>query len=310
MAKEFDIYLNRRLTECDIIVYSIPYRDGLTVMERLILQTCLESYTLQKFIAAETGSELVSHIDKMIKTCHERLNHNITIDSTADFEVHYALNPIPSRVVFQEDVAQTLCNTFASAQNVLELYAAPVLAQTKKSFGSGHSEIQLDLELKEPLKRAIEQVHSQVELATQLNGIDKRGIISASVGIEVDSVLTDLLYRVYTTASEAISIAANSVETEIHFSLGRGSSNLEVASYLIGEQIEKRESVVTCLDILSDLSELLLLCMQPTTNFIEFAGSVNAITKRYRLLAEMDSDKLTQYDDMTLEDVDYVILQS
>ena len=30
MAKEFDIYLNKRLTECDIIVYSIPFRDGLT----------------------------------------------------------------------------------------------------------------------------------------------------------------------------------------------------------------------------------------------------------------------------------------
>ena len=25
MAKEFDIYLNERLHQCDIIVYSIPY---------------------------------------------------------------------------------------------------------------------------------------------------------------------------------------------------------------------------------------------------------------------------------------------
>ena len=53
MAKEFDIYLNDRLTQCDTIVYSIPYRDGLTVMNRLILETCLESYTLQKFIAVQ-----------------------------------------------------------------------------------------------------------------------------------------------------------------------------------------------------------------------------------------------------------------
>lgn len=29
MAKEFDIYLKRRITECDLIVYSLPYRDGL-----------------------------------------------------------------------------------------------------------------------------------------------------------------------------------------------------------------------------------------------------------------------------------------
>ncbi len=29
MVKEFDIYLKRRITECDLIVYSLPYRDGL-----------------------------------------------------------------------------------------------------------------------------------------------------------------------------------------------------------------------------------------------------------------------------------------
>ncbi len=45
MAKEFDIYLNKRLTECDIIVYSIPFRDGLTATNRMILESCLESYT-------------------------------------------------------------------------------------------------------------------------------------------------------------------------------------------------------------------------------------------------------------------------
>ena len=90
MAKEFDIYLNNRLTQCDIIVYSIPYRDGLTVMNRLILETCLESYTLQKFIAVQSGSMLVSHIDKMIKTCLERLNHGIVLGTSAEFQVHYS----------------------------------------------------------------------------------------------------------------------------------------------------------------------------------------------------------------------------
>ena len=96
MAKEFDIYLNKRLTECDIIVYSIPFRDGLTATNRMILESCLESYTLQKFIAVETGSELVSHIDKMIKTCNERLHMASTWDIDLEFQTHYVLNPVPT----------------------------------------------------------------------------------------------------------------------------------------------------------------------------------------------------------------------
>lgn len=43
MAKEFDIYLNKRLTECDIIVYSIPFRDGLTATNRMIWRVALRA---------------------------------------------------------------------------------------------------------------------------------------------------------------------------------------------------------------------------------------------------------------------------
>lgn len=310
MAKEFDIYLNRRLTECDIIVYSIPYRDGLTVMERLILQTCLESYTLQKFIAIESGSELTAHIDEMIKTCYEKLNHPIVIDTSADFEVHYALNPVPSNIVIQADTAQTLSNTFASAQNILELYSSPILAQTKKSFGYGHSEIEASSELKGLLKNALEQADSQVEISSQLNGVNKLGILRVPQSIHTDAILTDLLYRIYTTASGAISIAAEALETEIHFSLGSGSSQLEITDVILGEQIKKQESVRACLQIFSELSDLLLLCMRPKPTTIEFDASVSAIVKRHRLLAEMDLDEVSEYDNMTLEEVDYVILQS
>ena len=88
MVKEFDIYLKRRITECDLIVYSLPYRDGLTATNRIILESCIESYTLQKFVAMQFGSELVSHIDKMIKTCYERLNWGTAISADAVFQRH------------------------------------------------------------------------------------------------------------------------------------------------------------------------------------------------------------------------------
>lgn len=43
MAKEFDIYLNKRLTECDIIVYSIPYRDGISAAHGLYWKVVLRA---------------------------------------------------------------------------------------------------------------------------------------------------------------------------------------------------------------------------------------------------------------------------
>lgn len=43
MVKEFDIYLKRRITECDLIVYSLPYRDGLTATNRIIWKAALKA---------------------------------------------------------------------------------------------------------------------------------------------------------------------------------------------------------------------------------------------------------------------------
>ena len=103
MAKEFDIYLNNRLTQCDIIVYSIPYRDGLTVVNRVILESCLDNYLLQKFVAAQTGSELEAHIDKMIKICNEKLSVGTMIGVDAEFSTHYAISQEDAAIILGQN---------------------------------------------------------------------------------------------------------------------------------------------------------------------------------------------------------------
>ena len=83
MAKEFDIYLRKHLVECDLLIYSIPYREGISVTDRLILEAALNNYVLQKFAAVQMGSELTSHIDKMIKLCLEKLNIGTSLNASA-----------------------------------------------------------------------------------------------------------------------------------------------------------------------------------------------------------------------------------
>ena len=156
MAKEFDIYLNKRLTECDIIVYSIPFRDGLTATNRMILESCLESYTLQKFIAVETGSELVSHIDKMIKTCNERLHMASTWDIDLEFQTHYVLNPVPTVIeIAPNDDLQTLRNMFTDVEDKLQITAASVDAMVAKSLGGGSSRMNIDAKVRQSLKNSL-----------------------------------------------------------------------------------------------------------------------------------------------------------
>ena len=308
MAKEFDIYLNERLTQCDIIVYSIPYRDGLTVMNRLILETCLESYTLQKFIAVQSGSMLVSHIDKMIKTCLERLNNGVVLDTSAEFQVHYSLRPQTTALELSAERLRTMATVYAGVESALQLTSGPVSAYVKKPFGQGKSGIEIVSNVEATVKHDFEKVGSKLVLNAVPLTPKKRSFEKAENPIVVSSELTDLLYRLCDTATMAIQIAAQAVETEIHFSLGRGQFPLVLDSKVLGEKMTKMIEVESSLELLFSATSSLTEFMNPNANALEIASELSAIVKRHRLLYEMDSDTLSTYDDMSLDDVDYVIL--
>ena len=178
MAKEFDIYLNKRLTECDIIVYSIPFRDGLTATNRMILESCLESYTLQKFIAVETGSELVSHIDKMIKTCNERLHMASTWGIDLEFQTHYVLNPVPTVIeIAPNDDLQTLRNMFMSVEDKLQITAASIDAMVAKSLGEGGSRMNIDAEVRQSLKNSLLRPAAALPIDTKVRQISEQNFL-------------------------------------------------------------------------------------------------------------------------------------
>lgn len=308
MAKEFDIYLNKRLTECDIIVYSIPFRDGLTIMDRLILESCIESYTLQKFVAVQTGSELVQHIDKMLKTCYEKLNWGVRLDADAEFEVHYSIYPEDAGVVINADKLSHMATMFADAESAIQFGVAPIRAGIAKSVGYGSSNIEIDSTVRDTLKNSILTVHNGLSVDAVVSGTNKHGIVRADAGVVPTAELTNLCYRVYRAADAVIQFAADVIETEIHFSLGSGESGLAVGSEVSGTVSEKYEPFQNAVSLIAGLTEKLIQLMEPEQATVYLTAGASAIVKRHRLLKEMDDDMLSSYDDMALEDIDYVIL--
>ena len=63
MAQTYNIYLRKRLTEFDLIIRNLPYRDGLVIYNRMYLDAMVNYLYLQKFIVGDTDTKLVSEID-------------------------------------------------------------------------------------------------------------------------------------------------------------------------------------------------------------------------------------------------------
>ena len=309
MAKEFDIDLNNRLTECDILVYSIPYRDGLTEIHKLILESCIESYTLQKFVAVQTGSELVHHIDEMLKTCYERLNYATEFDVTATFQTHYSLYSDTAGIIVSAECVETLSNLFAKAESAMQLTAQPVMAYTGKSGGNAESSLVINAALEKDIKNSLLTVAPVVKIETSVLGTNKRSAISVSPGIDIACELTNLCYRFYNGAQAVIQMAADVLATELHYSLGEGTSAIEFSADIgDGDCSTKYEEFETAVIFVAEVVEAIRQFMHPELHSIAIGIVVDPIMKRHRLLSEMDADNLSAYDDMLLEEIDYVII--
>jgi len=309
MAKEFDIYLRRRLKECDLMVYSLPFRDGLTATNRIILESCVEACVMYKFIAVQTGSELVSKIDKILKTCYELLNEHMILGAAAEFQTHYSIYPESSAIeIYNTPNIPLLGNMFMGAESVIEIGASPLLVSIGKSLGTGSSALELSVNLQDALKQSLLRVGSNIVLDTEITQTNTRKFLEMSVPVMPNAELTNLCYLLTTAADTAMEIAAYVLGTEIRFSFGRGFSGIAFGSKVSKEWAQKFEVIRNTLDILADVSVTLMQIIEPESTAVEFAAAASSIVKRHRLLVEMDTDMISDYDDMTLEDIDYVIL--
>lgn len=307
MAKEFDIYLNKRLTECDILVYSIPFRDGLTTMSRLILESCIESYTLQKFVAAQTGSHLISHIDDMLKICYERLNCGTNINISTDFQTHYVIAPSPNHIEIGTNEIRQMASLFTNVENSIRIATSSIYAGIAKSGGNGHSEVEIDAEVQNTLKRGIESASASVYIGAHPIETNAKYSIGADSDAVISAELSNLCYRFYNAASSIVQLSASIVGTEFHYSLGHGWSGICFGTNVSGVS-EKYITIDNIISVLSSVIEAAQKFLVPSDSGIAIDAEAGSIIKRYRVLTEMDENTLSYYDNMTLDTIDYVIV--
>lgn len=310
MAKEFDIYLREHLTECDVIVYSIPYHDGISVTNRLILEAALNSYTLQKFAAVQMKSELVAHIDEMIKLCLEKLNMKTVIEASAKFEAHSKLYLEDMPLIIDTSSVEMLERMMNDVENGLILAVEPLDTQLAVSTGGGDFPLLVGAHVTDTFKRSLLNLRSSTIAETAVTQINQVDYIDADTTTVIDSTLQNLYYKLTFDASSVLEIMTLVLGTEIRHSLGRWYPSIAVGAKVTGTWAQKFIAADAVANIMQEAVWKLIKVLYPEDNVITITtDDVNAGLKRYRLLYEMDDNLLSDYDDMTLDSIDYVILQ-
>lgn len=309
MAKEFDIYLQKHFWEHDLLVYSIPYLDGISVTNRLILESVLNGYLLHKFAAAQMGIKVEPHIDQMLKLCLEKLNLGTALEVSADFEKHAKIYMENDPIIIDTQITDVSERVFNNIESGLLITAEPLLTQVSSSTGIGDFPIIIDAHVSNLLKHSLLDLKNTVFTNAEINKINQVDYIDADNPVVVDSTLQNLCYNLILNVSASMEIVALVLGTEVYHSLGVWYNGLTLDSKVINNWAQKFIVTETVFYIVQEATENLIKVLYPNYSEVVIGTQdLNADMKRYRLLNELDDLQLSDIDDMTLEELDYVWL--
>lgn len=305
--KEYDIFLKRRLSEGTIIVYSLPYRDGVSVVNRVILQAMLSYFTLQKKIAVSNQSSLLAELDDMLATVSERIGNQACLDANAALTIRYRNELEQAAMELDIPTFVLFAQSFFALESQIGILVSNPVAYTKSSLGESVSKMEILARSSAEQKQVFDTIQSQVVFRADPLEFVKHGFNEGESAIGIEQTSPELLYR-YTTGMEAaFSIAASIGETEFHYSLGNGSDEMGI---IVSEPelfAEKKLQISNAIEMFCELV-IETISMFSVANSAEVLMTLTTEMKRYRLLSELDSKALNEIDSMTLEELDFVVL--
>lgn len=204
--KNLDIYLRNRITECDILISSLALHEDMSADARLTIESCLEKCLFYKMVSTQSNSELVSHIDHIIKTCHEKLRLKANITVSAEF-------------------AENVWSGTAGSSMVLGTKKFKLKARTYEQFAN-QVEIADDRMLSLATKRIASDAGMAIE--AEVDGSIKTGYISPEAGLAVNAA-ADATGTLTTRVIPDESVMA--LDVTASFTLRRSRSLSEIDAY-------------------------------------------------------------------------------
>lgn len=304
----FNMYLKGQTHELNLYVISLPYRDGITITNRVLLAQSLEQLQMLKSADANSPIILDSSIVSTLRRIFEAADNDIGLSVDAAFNAWYALHPGDTSVELSNDDITALVEMFAGANSQMHIGVASLQAYTAVSLGGGENELTLLQELKGLNEQSFIICDSGLDIDVGSLDTFKTSYAKADTSIHPDAELADLLYRLTAAGSSAVELSAIVSNTELHYSFGNAFSSITMSAELTGTNAEKKISVDSSVALGATITDSAQSYIEPESSAVVFGASCEFMLKRHRLLSDMDDSALSMHDDMSLEDTDYIIL--
>lgn len=305
----FDVYLKKRLTEIDVIITQLVQRDAFSMYDWLNIFAIIDDeLEIRKSIKPETEMFLDVDIPDILKVIHEKVDNAMYLDVVSEFAKATMANGEAEMFLFANEI-NILEKSFVKGEDVLEIFASPLDYYVALSLGNAKFDMSLFANELDTLKYSSEKFSNDFILSADVDTASKKIIDIDELKILLDIAPTDIFYLLTIAGETEMYLCANMVD-DVLLKNVLHDPEFEMwlnASTDVDWELRKFLELDNSLNILADMTEVLIQFVSGQSEmYLDCEASAGL--KRYRLLHEMDDLTLSDFDNMTLYEVDYVIL--
>lgn len=305
----YDVYLKQRLTEIDVIITQLVQRDAFSMYDWLNIFATMDDIEIRKALKIESEMFIDVSMHDILKIVHEQIVSEMYLGTDVDL-LKQIMASGESEIVLSADEMDILEKSFISGDSALEIYASPLDYYVALLLGNAKFDMTMFAEELDTLKYSIDKFENELYISADTEMASKKMIDVDEIAMFLDVAPTDIFYLLHISGEAMTYLYADMVDDLV---LKNVLHDPEFETWLDIDMeqdflLKKFTGMEDVLNVFANIVETIIQFIQPITADMYLDCEASAGLKRYRLLYEMDDLTLSDFDNMTLEEVDYVII--
>lgn len=305
----FDVYLKKRLTEIDVIITQLVQRDAFSMYDWLYILCSIDDLKLVKNLNLDVDLNISANLENILEIVHEQIESEMVLKADIDLTENVFTNFDSDMVLWASEI-DTLSLDFTGGDSSLEISVDELDYYIARSFGNVEFDMSLVLDELDTLKIGMDSFSSEMELDIESPLLSQKNVDGNDWIMYLDVPPTDLFYLLTIGGKSDMQL---NVEKISDYVLKYVLHDLQPEMYLIAEAVDEfglKKYIEVANNLLSamEITDTLigLISCSETKMLIDCEASAGL--KRCRRLAEMDNHVLADFDNMSLNEIDYVII--
>lgn len=307
--KTYDVYLKKRLTEIDVIISQLVQRDTFTLYNYLYLLCSMSELELMKKISGEAIMNLDVEINKLQETVYEYMNSEMYLSAKADFFSQMTTGG-GTEMILTVDEMKAIKKDLIYGESVLEISVEPLDYYIAHSFGTVDFDMVLSANELKFLKEGFESFNAEMYLLIESAFSSSKIADLENIDMTLYTEPTGLFYLASVYGQADMELFVDPIERYILSKVLHGLDCLTYISSSIDSilNLVKYASAESDLCIFAEITEVLIKLIFPVQSDMILSCEASTGMKRYRFVNEMDDYAVSEFDNMTIQELDFITI--